>query len=502
MGVFNQGNDKFITCKMGYMVPIQLQEVLPGDNWKMRSKAMIRLAPMLAPQFSRVKVRIHHWFVPNRLVWDEFTDFITGGEDGMNASVFPTLEIDEFAGEGSLLDHLGVNPSAAENTLVSALPVRAYQLIKKLFYRDQDLETAPVIDVGSGPDTTTDLSLQQFCWDKDYFTTARPWAQKGPDVTIPLSGGPADIDRVSNAAAWRAVDSGTNNIAGGGNTQFDGAGLMTDSTTTVSLDPMGGLEADTDDLYIQIPDLRVSAALYRYQENRSRFGGNYPDYLNFLGVRYSDQRLQRPEYLGGDQGVISMSEVLQTSPESTDGDSDASGVGTMTGHGLASFGRQAIRYRAEEHGHIISIMMVAPDSMIGDGIHRMWLRNTKEDFWQKELEHIGQEGIYNRELCAQAAGGYDPGGRFGFQDRYQSYREGTGHPCVAGEMRSSLAFWHMARLLDPMAVVPYELNDSFVRCTPTTRVYQATWEDQLWCKIDNRAKVRSMVTANARPVLF
>lgn len=500
MGTFNFGNDKYLTCKMGYMVPIQMHEVLPGDTWKMRSKAMIRMAPMVAPVLSKVKVRIHHWFVPHRLVWPNFTDFITGGEDGLNASVFPYVTVSESLGQSTLADYLGIPPAVASGTTISALPFRSYQLIKKLFYRDQDLEAAPVISTADGPDSTTDRSLQPFCWDKDIFTTARPFLQKGPDVTIPISGGPApveladdlDLSPLTRLASDHTLATSINPLRSDGDGKFADA-----SNNPLALDPNGTLEvSDLDDLYIQLPDLRVGAALQRYEENRARFGGSYPDYLNFLGVRYSDQRLQRPEYLGGDQGVISFSEVLQTTPV------DDEGVGNMYGHGITAFGKQGIKYRAEEHGFIISIMMVAPDSQYGNGIHKAWLRRTKEDFWQRELEHIGQEGIQNRELFAAAAMDYDPAGNFGYADRYQSYRESSGYQSVAGEMRDSLAFWHMVRLADPLAPLPFALNDSFVQCQPTNRIYQATWEDQLWCKIDNRAKVKRLVTSNARPVLF
>jgi len=517
VGTFNMGNDKYGTCKMGYMIPIQLQKVLPGDVWKCKTRALLRLAPMVAPQFSKVKVRIHHWFVPTRLVWTDFPSFITGGEDGMNATVAPYFNITESQGQSTAMDYLGIPEAVAAGTHISAVPMRGYQLIKKLFYRDQDLETAPTISLGNGEDTTTTKSLQRFCWDKDIFTTARPWTMKGPDVTIPISGG------LGGSAPVLGIGKQDDSFLESSVTARESDGTTSVYATASKIDPsvstknfyveqestsgfpnihadLESSDVETDDLYVQIPDLRLAAAMARYEENRGRFGGNYVDYLNFLGVNYSDKTLQRPEYLGGDQGVIQFSEVLQTSAPDAD---EGEGVGTMVGHGISAFGKGGFKYRAEEHGFIYTIMMIAPDSQYGNGIVRdHYSEFTKEDYWQRELEHIGQQMVQNKELYAASASMYDPEGEWGWVDRYEHYRTAAHHQSVCGEFRDSLAFWHMVRLADLDSPVPFVLNDSFVQCQPTDRIYQATWEDQVWFKIDNRAKARRLVTANAKPILF
>ena len=183
---FNLSHYKLLTFDQGELVPCSLVEVLPGDTFQMASSALIRVTPLLAPVMHPVQVRIHHWFVPHRLVWDDWEKFITGGPDGFDASVFPTVD---FASNepavGSLGDYLGV-PATAAGPVVSALPFRGYALIWNEWYRDQDLQTELVIDKTSGPDTTTSLILQNVAWEKDYFTSARPWIQKGPEVS-PLS---------------------------------------------------------------------------------------------------------------------------------------------------------------------------------------------------------------------------------------------------------------------------------------------------------------------------
>lgn len=513
MGTFKlSAPPKYMTMKMGCLVPIQCREVLPGDTWQAHSQALIRLAPMVAPQFSTVTAKIHHWFVPNRLVWEDWEKFITGGEDGLDASVYPTISITESSGTSTLLDYLGVPPSVANPTTISALPVRACALIWNENYRDQDLQTKLVIDKTSGPDTTTSTALQNVCWDKDIFTTARDSAAKGPDVVIPVSGGPAPVLGIGSENGTFGNTSGTNTRESDGTTSTYAnyrISSVGNADNQMRIEEGGGadggtadypwIRTDVDDVYTSIDDLRVGLALRRYEENRLRFGGRYPEYLSFLGVNYSDSRLQRPEYLGGGQEVLQFSEVVQTAPEDAE---DSQGVGNFTGHGIGSLRSNKFKRYFEEHGHVISFLIVKPVSQYGDGLNKMWLRRTKEDYWQRELEHIGQEEIQNRELYAASSGGYDPAGRFGYQDRYEHYRTGAHEPSVAGEMRDALSFWHMTRLADLVSPLPFVLNSDFVSCVPTNRIYQATWEDQLWCRVDNSIIASRLVTDNAKPMTF
>lgn len=180
-------NYKLLSCDMGELVPVGLTEVLPGDTIQHATSALIRCSPLLSPVMHPVNARIHHWFVPHRLTWDDWEDFITGGPDGNDTSVFPTVTIGGGSGAaiGSLADYLGV-PTGVNNIECSALPFRAYQLIWNEWYRDQDLETEAAISTASGADATTSLALANCSWEKDYFTSARPWEQKGPAVTVPI----------------------------------------------------------------------------------------------------------------------------------------------------------------------------------------------------------------------------------------------------------------------------------------------------------------------------
>lgn len=475
------------TFDMGQLVPVGLVEVLPGDTFRHAASAFVRVAPLATPVMHPVSVRLHHWFVPHRLVWSDFTDFITGGPDGNNASVFPTITIGGGgAAVGSLADYLGV-PTGVNNIEVSALPFRAYQLIFREFYRDEDLVTAPTISTASGADTTTSTSLQAPAWEKDYFTTARPWTQKGPDITVPLgASAPVKMD----AAALQAV--GVYSTSQSANRYLNASG------TYLTLDNGGGgTPAAANNLYADlsaasagasINDLREAFALQRYEEARARYGSRFTEYLRYLGVRSSDARLQRPEYLGGGKQTIQFSEVLQTS--NTTGGTAGTGVGTMKGHGISAMRSNRYMRFFEEHGYVITLMSVIPKTMYVQGLARHWSRSIKEDFWQRELEKIGQQPILNKELYAAHT---TPNGTFGYQDRYDEYRRVESR--VSGEFRSTLNDWHMGRIFgsDPA------LNSSFITANPTNRVYQSTATDQLYCMINHSIQARRLVAKVGKP---
>ena len=194
---FNLSHYKLFTGDMGLLYPITWYEALPGDTIQHRTQMLIRLSPLLAPIMHPVRVRVNSFFVPYRLIWDDFEDFITGGPTGDDATVAPTISSASIA-EGSLQDYMGVPPASySPNLVYSALPIRAYDLIFNEFFRDQDLVTELTIDTTSGVDSTSDTGIQKVSWEKDYFTAARPWEQKGTEITIPLAGtAPIDADGV------------------------------------------------------------------------------------------------------------------------------------------------------------------------------------------------------------------------------------------------------------------------------------------------------------------
>ena len=505
---FSLSHYRLFSCKMGYLVPIGLVEVLPGDTFQHATSLFLRVSPLVTPVMHPVHVIIHHWYVPTRLLWENWEDFITGGPDGMNASVPPTYASNNPSGFtiGDLGDYLGC-PTDIPGLEVSDLPFRAYHFIWNECYRDQDLETEIEIPLTDGPNSSGAVwrSLHKSDWARDYFTTARPWPQKGPQVTVPvnpagegvtgsatITGDPQLYIANSNTPArwYQHGDSSQyywGTISGDGYPhELDKAGLAVNKgTLAVSLDlnnPEAGIGA------IDINQLREAFALQRFEEHRALYGSRYVEYLRYLGVRSSDARLQRPEYLGGSKQTIQFSEVLQTA-EGTDP------VGTLRGHGIAASRSPRYRRFFEEHGFVMSIMQVRPVSVYMQGLPRMWRRKVKEDYFQKELQHIGQQEVYTSELYAgDSTAPVDADKVFGYQNRYDEYRWHGSY--VSGEFRTILNSWHMAR---DFAQEPV-LNGDFISGSPTNRIFAAQENDTLYCMANHSIQARRLMSKHGNPI--
>ena len=461
---FNLSHTQLHTGYMGQLIPVGLVEVLPGDTIQHAAQALVRAAPLATPPMHPVRIDVRHFFVPHRLVWDNWEDFITGGPDGMNASAFPVFEA-PTGPVGGLNDNLGI-PPAAGGQEVNVLPLRAVCLIWNEYYRDQDLQTPLTISKADGLDLTAYPSDLRVNWEKDYFTTSRPFEQKGPDVTIPLgteATGTATILQGGLASGGSLFNIVRGEADTGGQASVDLA------TGTISIGDALRLVGDVDvDLTTataaNVNDLRLAMAIQRYQEARARYGSRYTEYLRYLGVRSSDARLQRPEYLGGGRTNLQFSEVLSTSID-YNGSADFPLPGAFGGHGIGANRTNRYRKFFEEHGYVISLMSVIPQTMYPDGLFRHWNRRTKEDFFQKELQHIGQQAVLNKEV---QAGHTNPDDIFGYQDRYDEYRRSESQ--VHGEFRAGqlLSDWHFARQVPDDAA----LNNDFVRAQVSVEPFQ------------------------------
>lgn len=502
-------HNRLLSCDMGSLVPIGWFEVLPGDTIQHSTAALVRAAPLVSPVMHPIDVRIHHWYVPYRMIWEgsngkEFEDFITGGPAGVSLPTFPTITFAGAPGLGSLADYLGM-PHSVTGQVVSAMPFRAYAKIWNENYRDEDLESEVVVSTAGGNDTTTNITLKNCDWEKDYFTSARPFEQKGPTVTLPL--GTSAVVKTNASDLFTGAQSGLRALTTAGTNLTQNVRIRTGSNPNANI--IGGQTTDTagaNDFSIYpsnlfadlstatsatINQLRQAFAIQRYEENRARFGSRYTEYLRYLGVRSSDARLQRPEYLGGGRQRIQFSEVLQTGPSAAP--DQANVVGALKGHGIGAMRSNRYRRFIEEHGLIISLMSIRPKTIYMNGLERKWNRRLKEDFWQKELEHIGQQPVQNKEIYAGAA---SPTGTFGYQDRYDDYRRIESG--VSGEFRTTLNYWHLARDFGSEPA----LNASFVSCVPTMRMFASAATDPFYVMANHSIQARRLLAKSGKSFIF
>lgn len=470
------------TFDQGYLVPVSNIEVIMGDSIRQVSAAMMRVAPLAAPVMHPVDVRLHHWFVPYRVIWDEWDEFITGRA----SSTFPTITYTSGVSDYTLLDRMGVPD---DTNTINALPVRAYNLIYNEFYRDDDLITAV---------STDDLALKRIAWEKDYFTSARLTAQQGSTVAIPFGAGnkaPVKNIGIKNQGSY-ATQSDVYESGNTSTTSFDGwqvksspagagqAGLhIGRDTGTGYPDIYADLSAATGG-GIDINEFRLAMAMQKHQEARSRFGDRIQDYLAYHGIRPRDGRLEIPEYLGGGKSTVSFSEVLSTS------DSGLRDVGDMTGHGIASVRTRPFGRFFAESGIMMTLMSVRPKTIYANALHRKWLRSDKWDYWQKEAEELGPQEVLTKEVYAAHGNSTDV---FGYNGRHDDFRR---HPSyVSGAFRDSTDdFWHMARQLSSSPT----LNQSFVECSPTDRVYLDTSEPEVRVMCAHDIKAKRLVRRKAK----
>lgn len=484
---FNMSHDRKFSCNMGELIPIFVKDVLPGDRFRCDSEVFLRFAPMLAPIMHRVNVYVHYFFVPNRLVWTQWEEFITGGRLGTSAPVHPYITyndspgvLDAFA-KGNLPDYFGMpvlDPlTPVSNELrVSALGLRAYQLIYNEYFRDQNLQDDQMQYVGTGSgevlgaaiDNTTRLRYR--AWQKDPFTSALPWAQRGGAVELPFE---ATVTYKEEAIA----------SYGGGSPAFGDlsagvGGVIEDSLNNpVTIDNIDEISAGS----ITIVDLRRAARLQEWLEKNATGGARYVEQiLVHFNVRSSDARLQRPEYLGGGKQAVAVSEIVST----FQAEDSTLPQGNMAGHGV-SYGRSnTFRRRFEEHGHVIGIMSVIPESAYQQGVPRMFTKFDKLDYAWPEFANIGEQEVKVKELW------YDQGDdtsvneeTFGYQARY--YEDKYIPSTVHADFRDNLAFWHLGRIFSAKP----ELNNAFVTTDPATmnRIFAVEGEDdKLWCHVYNR----------------
>lgn len=474
---FDLSHEKKLSCNMGELIPIYLQEVVPGDKFNVSSEMLIRLAPMVAPMMHRVNAYVHYFFVPNRLVWDNWQDFITGGRLGTDASVLPKINLTAHHDGGilyggTLWDYMGLpGVATVANTFdVSALPFRAYQTIYNEYYRDQNL-LAPIAiaktDAVTEGESDLLLTLRQRAWEKDYFTSALPWTQRGGESMLPYDVGYKAIGEVVNSLGVKA-----------GNGDITTTGAADGNFTITGAPDVFGNVKNIDTIDISINDLRTSARLQAWLERNALGGSRYIEsILSHFGVKTPDYRLQRPEYLGGGKTPIVVSEILNTSATATEPQ------GNMAGHGIGVGKSNSFRKYFTEHGYIIGIFSTLPRTAYQEGIPKMFKKFDNLDYYFPEFAHLGEQAITKDEIfydrtATQAVNQ----GTWGYQSRYADYKWNP--DTVHGDFKATMSYWHMGRIFGSLPA----LSNAFVVSDPTHRVFAVTTTtvDKLYVQIYNQ----------------
>ena len=485
--VFDLSHDVKMSMKMGQLTPVLVTECVPGDSFQIGCDSLIRFAPMVAPVMHRMDVSVHYFFVPNRLTWDNWEKFIV---DANTPHVLPTLDYGPstyWNNYRRFIDYMGVPPTDATSvvTNINALPFAAYQAIYNEYYRDENLVTEvdyKLIDGNQGlaPNDLRFVTMRNRAWEHDYFTASLPFAQKGTAVDIPLGSVELDVTGTSSQL-WK--DDVTRTVPATGT--ISSVGVLGENYVGGAqgvFDPNGSLLVEPT----TINDLRRAFRLQEWLEKNARGGTRYiENILMHFGVRSSDKRLQRPEYITGLKTPVIISEVLTTA-ETTDG-VDSIPSATMSGHGVAVSTGKYGNYFCEEHGYIIGIMSVMPQPAYQQGIPKTYLKNDPLDFFWPSFAHIGEQPVTNNEIFAYTNTGNDT---FGYVPRYAEYKYQPSR--VAGDFRTILDYWHLGRIF---ATLP-SLNQTFIECTPeqVERIFAVQdGEDNLYCQIMHKIKaVRPM----------
>lgn len=471
---------------MGQLIPILHEEIVPGDHFKINTEVMLRFAPMIAPVMHRVNVYVHYFFVPNRIIWTQWEEFITGGQDGLSTPTMPTITYNSQVGVGTLGDYLGIGGTVSGgvyNPELNALPFRAYQEIFNEYYRDPNIDA--VVDITS---ESAAASLRTRRWEKDYFTSALPWSQRGPEVTLD-----GNITYKQPAEGYLQYGGSDDNpIADGQNVE----GIAHATSGALGANQSGSDNPirieNIDSLGITINELRASSRLQEWLEKNARGGYRYIEQiLSHFGVRSSDSRMQRPEYLGGGRQPVVISEVLNTSATATEAQ------GTMAGHGISVGTANRARRKFEEHGQLLGIMSVMPRTGYQQGIPRKFLRADKLDYYWPEFAHLGEQEVESRELYMHTGGTQESNEEvFGYQQRYAEYKYGCS--TVHGDFRDTLDYWHMGRIFTTRPT----LNNVFLAADPTDRIFAVTGgPDHLWCQVYNDVKARRPMPYFSNPRL-
>lgn len=517
--VFDRSHDYKTTMDAGSLIPFFVDEVLPGDTYKLRVNAFVRMNTLIAPFMDNVFLDTFFFFVPTRLVWDNWQRFCGEQKNPGDSTDFliPSLSGTNTFSNGTIFDYMGLPTGVAldpANTPINALPFRAYNLIYNEWFRDENLiDSIPVL-TNDGPDPVSNYTLRKRAKRHDYFTSALPWPQKGPSVDVGLTGNApvrgfgADsnwtygsgtlpsgfncgigsqyngYDESKTLHVWGnnemfTYDNNGNSMLYNGNGSYGNKPIgLQDSSAESNIHPVTGIfgkefsfnggltPSKPDSVYadlsgvsaITINDLRQAFQIQKFYEKWARGGSRYTETLRVMfNVISPDARLQRPEYLGGTHSRVNVVPTAQTSStDSVSPQSNLSAFGVL-GDSAHGFNKSFV-----EHGYVIGLVCLRADLTYQQGLNRMWSRRQLFDFYWPTLAHLGEQVVYNREIYTQ--GSSEDNGVFGYQERYAEYRYKPS--MITGKLRStdpqSLDVWHLAQKFDSLP----KLNQDFIEENP------------------------------------
>lgn len=481
----------YLTCNMGDVIPFLVQDLVPGDKFRVKSDMFARLMPLATPAFQNLNIYAHYFFIPYRLVWDEWEEFITSSKRDSNGNpvtpIFPYIT--RGPGQsGTLLEYLGyVHSNSAGGSVyqnMSVLRLRAYWLLYNEWYRDQHVDPEVSVPTSSGydsanwsstyPDGTpasSTIAAYPFRkrYGKDYFTSALPYPQL-QEVTLPIVAGYGDV--VSSGEIPQFVSSANGgSFQGAAEFNFGGGAYATlDNSADVpaKFGPVTGLKADLSSITsATINDLRRAVALQHFYELSARGGNRYIEQmLAHFGVHSKDARLQRPEFLGGGVTPIQIGEVLQTSQTSA-----GSPQGNLSGRGYAINNKtNDCTYYATEHGILMGVMSIMPESLYWQGIDRHLQKFQPEDYYFPSFAHLGEQEVKKKELFY--SGTTEDEETFGYAPRYAEYKHNRNQ--VHGDFRNTLKQWHFGR---EFSEAP-ELNSDFLSVPDITDPFAVQGGDE------------------------
>lgn len=466
------------TFDVDYLIPYGgVDHVMPGDTIKFKSTIFARMSTPIYPLMDNLYLDTFHFFVPYRIVWSNFRKFMGERIDPSDSISYTVPTISSASGgfvTGTLADYFGLPVDSTlfsgQTLTVMSLPFRAYNLIWNEWFRDQGIQDSITVDTGDGPDTLSDYVLKKRCKLHDYFTSSRPWPQRGDAVSIPLTGDAP----VTGIGKLNTTFTGSNSSVkeSGGNTP-----VYADYST---IDPASAnkqfyIEEDPDNagypnIYANlsdvtaatINDIREAVATQQLLERDARYGTRYPEIIeSHFGVK-NPMEAYRPQFLGGDSVPVMVTPVMQT--ESSDASTPQ---GTLAGYATATNTKDGFTFSATEHGMIISLLNVRADITYQQGIDRFWKKSTRYDFYFPVFAHLGEQETYNYEIYAQGTAADNT--VFGYNERWSEYR--FKNSLITGQFKSSHATsldpWHLSEDLGTLPV----LSGSFITSnTPMARV--------------------------------